>query len=153
MSPPGKPQPLTPPRSDRLEHQRLVSSNSASPYQRGLYEHENIPQLPQLPPHSHTTFSSPESHRGHIDPYEQGLYQYPTREEELHQDSIELQRDLGLDVNPVGTSAKFPHLFANASGRISTVHQRIMRLRMVRTIILFSPILLVTTSTSLLAQN
>lgn len=102
MSPPekAKPQPLTPPLSDRLEQQYLVPSNSASPYQPSPYEFEDI--IPHLPSHSQTTFSSPEPRQVHIDPYGHGPYRTTYHGQEIQPNTFHGPPNVGLDVQFVG---------------------------------------------------
>lgn len=157
MSPLGRakaqPQPLTPPLSDRLEHQYLLPSNSASPYQPSPYEFENIPRVPS---HSQTTFSSPDSRQLQI---EYGHEPYPKMfhgPKGTYQNTPHGQQDLALEVQYVvilQTNAPAP-LFANRQARTSMAFQhRTIQLRMVRIIIPFGNSLLVTASSSLLSRN
>lgn len=157
MSPPGRakpqPQPLTPPLSDRLEHQHLLPSNSASPYQPSPYQYETIPHVPS---HSQTTFSSPDSRQVQIDPYAHDPYQKMFHGPKTYQNTPHGQQDLALEVQYVGIrQTNGPKLlFSNRQGRTSMAfQQRTIQLRMVHIIIPFGNSLLVTASTSLLSQN
>ena len=149
MSPSGKAkqqaQPLTPPLSDRLEQQYLVPSNSASPYQPGPYEFENVPRVPS---HSQTTFSSPDSRHVQIDSYGHGPYQKVIHGPNPYQNTPPGHADAQY-VSILQTNGP-KLLFSNGRGRISiTSQRRTTRRRMVRIIIPFGNSLFVTASTSL----